>query len=137
MTRDEEMNIPNNDPQLIEFIRWQLSTRNVVPTAFSQVHEHSGMVPFLAKEIIGLSTVKRNGYFVQSVTNHSGFALTAPYLAKHFNWTGLIVEPDARKYFSICDETTHAQNVKVFQACVSPKNHPKEVIVCLFVLTNS
>lgn len=135
MTRDEELNIPNNDPQLIEFIRWQLSTRKVIPTPLPQFHERDELVPRLASEVMRQSGGKKKGYFIQSVTHHSGPLLTAPYLAETFNWTGLIVEPDARKYFSLCKETMSTPNVQVFQACVSPKNHPKEVTFLNNIMT--
>lgn len=133
MTRDEELNIPNNDPQLIEYIRWQLSQRKVIPTALAQYHERDEMVPSLAAEIVRLNGGKKKGYYIQSVTHHSGPLLTAPYLTEAFNWTGLIVEPDARKYFAICKETTSTPDVQVFQACISPKNHPKEVNFHYFI----
>lgn len=133
MTRDEELNIQNDDPELIAFIRWQLSKRKIVPMEpLPSYSERHGIVPNLATEIAKFVNTKKSGFFVQSLTHQNGAYLTAPWLSENLDWTGLIVEPDARKYFSLCKETLMQPKVQVFQACISPKNHPKEV-----KLTNS
>lgn len=127
MTRDEELNIQRDNPELVAYIRWQLSQRKTAPLPVPSYSKRNGLVPELAMEIAKHVDMKDNGYFVQSLTNYNGEFLTGPWLAEHLNWGGLIVEPDARKYFSLCKETLMQPKVQVIQACVSPNNHPREV----------
>lgn len=127
MTRDEELNIQRDNPDLIAFIRWRLSQHPSVPEPLPSYNERHGLVPELAIEISKLVNNKQEGYFVQSLIHHSGEFITGPWLGENLNWGGLIVEPDARKYFSLCKETLMMPRVQVIQACVSPNNHPKEV----------
>lgn len=129
MTRDEELNgIEQDDSDLVKFIRWKMSQEHKnVPMPLPSYNERSGLVPDLATEIFKLANVKEGGIFVESLTYHNGPFLTAPWLAENFGWNGLIVEPEARKYFSLCKETLMQPKVDVIQACVSSKNHPKEV----------
>lgn len=131
MTRDEELNISRDNPELVAYIRWQLSQRKMAPMPvpnYSENNKRSDMVPKLATAIAeSVGDVNGNGYFVQSMTNYNGEFLTGPWLAENLNWGGLIVEPDARKYFTLCKETLMQPKVQVIQACVSPNNHPREV----------
>lgn len=127
MTRDEELNISRDNPQLVAYIRWQLSQRKTAPLPVPSYSKRNGLVPVVAMEIARLVDMKNDGYFVQSMTNYNGEFLTGPWLAEHLNWGGLIIEPDARKYFSLCKETLMQPKVQVIQACVSPNNHPREV----------
>ncbi|XP_055304700.1 protein Star [Sitodiplosis mosellana] len=129
MTRDEELNIQRDNPELVAYIRWQLSQRKTAPLPVPSYSKRNGLVPELAMEIAKHVDMKDNGYFVQSLTNYNGEFLTGPWLAEHLNWGGLIVEPDARKYFSLCKETLMQPKVQVIQACVSPNNHPREILL--------
>lgn len=132
MTRDEELNIQRDNPELVAYIRWQLSQRKNAPLPVPSYSKRDGLVPELAMEIAKHVNMKDNGYFVQSMTNYNGEFLTGPWLAEHLNWGGLIIEPDARKYFSLCKETLMQPKVQVIQACISPNNHPREVSICNF-----
>lgn len=127
MTRDEELNIQRDNPELVAYIRWQLSQRKTAPLPVPSYSKRNGLVPELAMEIARHVEMKDDGYFVQSLTNFNGEFLTGPWLAQHLNWGGLIIEPDARKYFSLCKETLMQPKVQVIQACISPNNHPREV----------
>jgi len=129
MTRDEELNIQKDNPELIAFIRWQLAQHKTVPLPLPSYSERHGMVPDLASEISRTLGNIEDGYFVQSLIHHSGQFITGPWLAENLNWGGLIVEPDAKKYFSLCKETLMQPKVQVIQACVSPNNHPKEIML--------
>lgn len=128
MTRDEELNIQRDNPELIEFIRWQLAQHANVPLPIPSYSERHGLVPDLGKEIAKQVGNKENGFFVQSLIHHSGAFLTGPWLAENYDWGGLIVEPDIRKYYSLSKETMLKPKVQTIQACISPNNHPKEVI---------
>lgn len=131
MTRDEELNISRDNPELVAYIRWQLSQRKIAPMPvpnYSENNKRNDLAPKLAAAIAeSAANVNGNGYFVQSMTNYNGEFLTGPWLAENLKWGGLIVEPDARKYFSLCKETLMQPKVQVIQACVSPNNHPREV----------
>lgn len=140
MTRDEELNISRDNPELVAYIRWQLSQRKIAPMPvpnYNENNKRNDLVPKLASAIAEIAAnVNGDGYFVQSMTNYNGEFLTGPWLAEHLNWGGLIVEPDARKYFSLCKETLMQPNVQVIQACVSPNNHPREVSEAQHVMNN-
>lgn len=127
MTRDEELNIQRDNPELIEFIRWQLAQHANVPLPIPSYSERHGLVPDLGKEIVKQVGNKEDGFFVQSLIHHSGVFLTGPWLAENYDWGGLIVEPDIRKYYSLSKETMLQPKVQTIQACISPNNHPKEV----------
>lgn len=127
MTRDEELNIQRDNPELIAFIRWQLAQHKNVPLPLPSYSERDALVPELATEIAKQVGNKRDGFFVQSLVHHSGAFLTGPWLATNLSWGGLIVEPDARKYFSLCKEILMQPKVQAIQACISSNNHPKEV----------
>lgn len=130
MTRDEELNISRDNPELVAYIRWQLSQRKnarIPEPSATEINKRNDLVEKLATEIAESANVISDGYFVQSMTNYNGEFMTGPWMAEHLNWGGLIVEPDARKYFSLCKETVMQPKVQVIQACVSPNNHPREV----------
>lgn len=130
MTRDEELNIQRDNPELVAYIRWQLSQRKNAPLPVLSASKRNALVPELAVEIAKHVETKDDGYFVQSLTNYNGEFMTGSWLSEHLNWGGLIIEPDARKYFSLCKETMMQPKVQVIQACVSPNNHPREVSRC-------
>lgn len=137
MSRDYELHgVRQDDPTLITVIReFHLKPlpsnfmKNGVLDASNLVERHD-LVPELASTIanlIGKSAPKRNGVFVQSLTSSSGSMLTASYLAEEFGWTGLIVEPDPKRYFGFRKENARRPLVQVVQACLSTNGAPKEV----------
>lgn len=136
MSRDYELHgIRQDDPTLITVIReFHLKPlpsnfmRNGVLDASNTVERHN-LVPEMATtmaNIIGQSEPKRNGVFVQSLTSTSGSMITASYLSKEFGWAGLIVEPEAKRYFGFRKENARRPQVQVVQACLST-NGVKEV----------
>lgn len=125
--------VAQDDPVLVSVIRAYhlrpipvnfLKNRDTLHT---HVVEHSDSVPTLSRAIAGFVDMRKDGFFVQSMTGQSGPLMTATWLADNLNWGGLIVEPEPRKYFALARENAMHPKVKLIEACLSPNNHPKEV----------
>lgn len=137
MSRDYELHgVRQDDPTLIMVIReFHLKPlplnfmKNGVLDASSTVERHE-QVPKLATAMatrLSPNGPRRNGIFVQSLTASSGSMLTASYLSEELGWSGLIVEPDPKRYFGFRKENARRPGVQVVQACVSTNGSPKEV----------
>lgn len=72
MTRDEELNIQRDNPELVAYIRWQLAQRNTAPLPVPSYSKRNGLVHELGMAIAEHVDMKENGYFVQSLTNYNG-----------------------------------------------------------------
>lgn len=133
MTRDVEMSdVLQDDPVLVSLVReYHLKPipSNLLKNSQSHFNriDRSASVPNLAKILANLVDMKRNGYFIQSMTGQSGTLMTGPWLAENLNWDGLIAEPEAKSYFSLIKENAFRPNVRLIEACLSPNMHPKEV----------
>lgn len=136
MTRDYELQgISQDNPGLISYVR------QVHLHPSSTGHEHQlgassdewqfrgrgeltpQMAQFVAEKLLG---GRRRGVFVQSMTGANEALMTAPWLVGGAQWTGVLVEPDPRKYFEL-RKLYGPRGVDVVHACVSPNEYPKEV----------
>lgn len=137
MSRDYELHgVRQDDPTLVTVIREfhlkRMPTnflKNSAPDATSTIERHD-LVPEIATTIanlVGQSAPKRNGVFVQSLISSSGSMITAPWLSEELGWSGLIVEPDPKRYFGFRKENARRPQVQVVLACVSSNGFPKEV----------
>lgn len=138
MTRDYDLvGVSQDDPELITYVRdiylrrysnsyFAASTRAQQPWDYHQRRELTPrMAEYVADELL---RGKRGGVFVQSMTGANERLMTGQWLAGGAQWTGLIVEPELRKYFEYKKVVVAAQNgVEVVHACVSPHEYPKEV----------
>lgn len=143
MSHDDEFHdVQQDDPTLVSFIREYRLKMLPINYLKNQPFDHPNYierlesVPSLAKTLASYVDMKKNGVFVQSLTGQSGALLTAPWLAEHLNWSGLIVEPEPRKYFSLCKENAMRPKVQIIEACLSTNNHPKEVQHCIIYQFN-
>lgn len=137
MTRDDEYNVQQDNPVLVSMIRQLYLQENhrhfkknnpLAHPNFIELHQST---PMIAQTIASYVDMKKDGYFIQSLTDQSGVFQTAPWLAQNLNWGGLIIEPEARKYFSLCKENAMRPKIQIIQACVSTNTHPKEVKIIL------
>lgn len=142
MTRDYDLvGVTQDDPQLISYVR-DIYMRRYANSLYSaappqQLHhqpwDYRGrreLTPRMAQFVVDeLLDGKQGGVFVQSMTGAANERLmTAQWLAGGAAWTGVIVEPDLRKYFEYHREmAAHGKGVDVVHACVSPNEYPKEV----------
>lgn len=134
MSRDYEISgVRQDDPQLVTFIREIhlkkvpmnfMKNSPIIHLNFTERHE---LVPLMASTIASLVDMKENGVFIQSMTSSNSALLTGPWLTETLGWSGVIVEPEPRRYFTIRKENAHRQKVQVIQACLSTTGYPKEV----------
>lgn len=84
------------------------------------------MGEFVAKELL---QGKVGGVFIQSsMGTSSDNLMIAPYLIHKYQWQGLIVEPDPKKFFNYAKQYARQKDdVHVIHACFSPTGFPKEV----------
>ncbi|XP_075153521.1 EGF receptor activation regulator Star [Haematobia irritans] len=82
------------------------------------------MAYYVANQLQG----KTNGAVIQSLTGSLGQFMTAPWLSETLNWGGIIVEPEPRRFFTLCKQNGLRPRMELVQACVSPKSYPKEVV---------
>lgn len=136
MSRDYELfGVTQDDPTLIAFLReihMKKYPMNFLKNApiehlnFTQRHE---LTPEMANFIADLLGNKMNGNFIQSMTGSTRSHLTGPWLAETLHWSGVIVEPEPRRYFTLRKQNIHRPKIEVIHACVSPNQHPKEVTI--------
>lgn len=85
------------------------------------------LTPEMAQFVVeDLLAGKRRGVFVQSMTGANDALMTAQWLVGGAAWTGVIIEPEPRKYFNYRKHYGH-RGVDTVHACVSPNEYPKEV----------
>lgn len=148
MSRDYDLlGVSQDNPALISYLR-EVHMRKYSNTPFFNTEEDEAgrslnisgrhevgaeMAQYVAqlvspkpKEKGGVREFKTGGIFVQSLTGNADTLMTAPWLAT-LNWTGVIVEPDPRKYFNYRKQNIQRPQVEVVHACVSPNAYPKEV----------
>uniref|UniRef100_A0A1I8PN11 Methyltransferase FkbM domain-containing protein n=1 Tax=Stomoxys calcitrans TaxID=35570 RepID=A0A1I8PN11_STOCA len=86
------------------------------------------LTPKMAYYVANLLQRKTNGAVIQSLTGSLGQLMTAPWLSETLNWGGIIVEPEPRRFFTLCKQNGLRPRMELVQACVSPKSYPKEVV---------
>lgn len=85
------------------------------------------LTPKMAQFVVeDLLAGKHRGVFVQSMTGANDALMTAQWLIGGAAWTGVIIEPEPRKYFNYRKHYGH-RGVDAVHACVSPNEYPKEV----------
>lgn len=137
MTRDYELvGVSQDDPELINYVRDiylrrysnAQFTANGHPLQRWDYHGRQELTPRMAQFIAeDLLRGKRGGVFVQSMPGANERLLTGQWLAGGAQWTGLIIEPELRKYFEFRKELAPQKGVEVVHACVSPTEYPREV----------
>lgn len=140
MTRDYDLvGVEQDDPLLITYIRevylrrYSNSPVRILtsPMEHQQMWDYRGrteLTPRMAQYVIEeLLAGKKGGVFVQSMTGANEGLMTAQWLSGGGQWTGVIVEPELRKYFAYRKEMGGMTGVEVMHACVSPNEYPKEV----------
>ena len=136
MTRDYELQgISQDDPQLITYVRdiylRRYSKDPITPHQHVpwDYHNRKELTPRMAKYVVeDLLGGKRRGVFVQSMTGANERLITARWLSAGAQWTGILVEPELRKYFEYRKEMAgQGGRVEVVHACISPNEYPKEV----------
>lgn len=138
MTRDYDLQgISQDNPVLVSYLR-EVHLKKYIdaplfnpdsmaasePTTAALNKLPAQMGEFVARDLLG---AKRNGVFIQSFIGNSDSFMMAPYLMEQWNWSGLIVEPDPKKYFTYGKDYGQRPNVNVMHACFSPTGYPKEV----------
>ncbi|XP_037805583.1 protein Star [Lucilia sericata] len=159
MSRDYELyGVAQDDPQLIAFLR-EIHMRKYPNHFFkaSPTAEDNGLpggggggnylnslagathlnlsahpnelTPKMAYYVANTLHGKTNGAVIQSLTGSLGHLMTAPWLSETFNWAGVIVEPEPRRYFTLRKQNALRPHMQVVHACVSPNPYPKEVTI--------
>lgn len=132
MSRDYDLqDISQDDPVLVSYLREVHLKKYIQEPLFhreptsdrSTTFIGSSMGEFVAGDLL---KNKSKGVFMQSSMGASE-GLMAPYLVDKLEWTGLIVEPDPKRYFNYGREFGQSTNVNVIHACFSPTGYTKEV----------
>jgi hypothetical protein len=140
MTRDLDLNINQDDPSLVSYVRnihmkkYPMTFLEKMPMEhFNYTNSHD-LAPEMAKYIANdLLKGKKNGVYFQSLTGSNAVVMTAPWLTETMAWTGSIVEPDPRKYFDYRRSYAHRENIQIVHSCLSPHEYPKEVSILVFL----
>jgi hypothetical protein len=134
MSRDYNLyGVPQDNPVLITYIREVQMKKNPMAFLHNAPVEHLNfsnshdLTPEMAHSISNLLGGKVNGVLFQSLTGIAAQMMTAPWLAETMNWSGFLVEPDPRQYFSLSKQNAHRPGLQVVHACLSPTGYPKEV----------
>lgn len=137
MTRDYDLQgISQDNPVLVSYLRevhlkkyvdvpmFNHPTASEATMSLNKLSAQAQMGDFVARDLLNS---KQNGVFIQSFIGASDNFMMAPYLMEQWNWSGLIVEPDPKKYFIYGRDYGKRPNVNVIHACFSPTGFPKEV----------
>lgn len=141
MSRDYDLQgISQDNPVLVSYLR-EIHLQKYVQEPIFRQHVSSTTATTNSTTSTSRSTVamaefvvndllsgKRSGTFIQSAIGASSDNLMiAPYLIDRYEWRGLIVEPDPKKFFGYGKTYGGRSDVHVIHACFSPTGYPKEV----------
>ena len=135
LTHDYDMvNTQQENPQLVWFVREVLMKKYPMPNLpklpldefnFNNSNDEAArMSRFIGKDMF---SSRRTGFYVQSLTGSNSPMMSAPWLTESLGWSGCIVEPDPRKYFSYRKLYAQRDSTKIVHASLSPQKYPKEV----------
>lgn len=134
MSRDYDLqDISQDDPVLVSYLR-EVHLKKYIheplfhrkPTTF--IASSNKLVAQMGEFVVrDLLNKKSKGVFMQSSMGASDGLMVGPYLVDKFEWTGLIVEPDPKRFFNYGREYGQNSNVNVIHACFSPTGYTKEV----------
>lgn len=138
MSRDYDLQgISQDNPVLVTYLREVHLRKYAQEPLFNEVvveesASHSPSNKFNAEmaELVATELLQRKvgGTFIQSsIGAGSDSLMIAPHLIERYQWRGLIVEPDPKKFFGYGKQYGRNRDVYVIHACFSPTGFPKEV----------